>query len=377
LNKWFSINEKLNGDVDIVLPISSLLVKNDDHYSRIKKALVSLLDKKIIINNNMNDNDDKIWKAFSFIERPEIDKRGVIEFRLHPEIYKALLDFSKGFRKYELETAMAFKSVYSMRFYELISGQKKQLEYSIEKLRNIFQLEDKYKNPRHFISYVIDPAKKELDLKAPYSFNYQLEYEKDRNKKGRKKIVGITFVPIYNLKNRNGILDHNDKCRNNNLSNILIHEEKEIFILLGFSEQELKTRYYDLILDIDKARKQGKIVITSSVIEYSKKAKNPKTYLIKSLMKEIKNWKEGLLKKQLTNENDRNVYDKEKASVYSFLKNHLILSGIELEKTMNYVIERGSEAYLNELVRAYNDNNSGKIDDEKIRKHLKRGIENQ
>jgi hypothetical protein len=47
--------------------------------------------------------------------------------------------------------------------------------------------------------------------------------------------------------------------------------------------------------------------------------------------------------------------------VYSFLKNHLTLSGIELEKTINYVMERGNEAYLNELVRAYNDNNSGKI----------------
>jgi hypothetical protein len=44
------------------------------------------------------------------------------------------------------------------------------------------------------------------------------------------------------------------------------------------------------------------IVITSSVIEYYKKDKNPKTYFVKSLRKEIKYWKEGLLEKQSINE---------------------------------------------------------------------------
>ena len=31
------------------------------------------------------------------------------------DIWRCLLDFTKGYRKYELVTAMQFKSVYSMR----------------------------------------------------------------------------------------------------------------------------------------------------------------------------------------------------------------------------------------------------------------------
>jgi len=34
------------------------------------------------------------------------------------------MNFAKGYRKYELQTAMEFESVYAMRFYELLSGQK-------------------------------------------------------------------------------------------------------------------------------------------------------------------------------------------------------------------------------------------------------------
>ena len=36
----------------------------------------------------------------------------------------------RGYRKYELVTAMQFKSVYSMRMYELMSGQKRPLEFT-------------------------------------------------------------------------------------------------------------------------------------------------------------------------------------------------------------------------------------------------------
>ena len=48
------------------------------------------------------------------------------------DIWRCLLDFTKGYRKYELVTAMQFKSVYSMRMYELMSGQKRPLEFTFE-----------------------------------------------------------------------------------------------------------------------------------------------------------------------------------------------------------------------------------------------------
>ncbi|KDS44870.1 initiator Replication family protein, partial [Parabacteroides distasonis str. 3776 Po2 i] len=39
---------------------------------------------------------------------------------------------------------MKFKSVYSMRFYELLSGQKTKLIYQLEQLKEMFKVQDKY-----------------------------------------------------------------------------------------------------------------------------------------------------------------------------------------------------------------------------------------
>ena len=370
LDSEFSITKDLYGDVDIVLPLSSILREKDEHYSRIKKALISLLDKKIIIENN-----EKEWEAFSFVERPKIKERGIIRFRLHPIIYEALLDFSKGYRKYELETAMTFRSVYSMRFYELLSGQTSSLTYSIEDLKSMFQLEHKYKNIKLFVFYVIESAKKELDLKAPFSFNYQLNYEKNRinSNGGRKKIVGITFKPIYHLKNRDKILSYKDKCKNFDLKEVLIPYEIEAFISLGFTENELKIKYYDLLKNINLVRKQGKVIITSIILKYAQAAKNSKAYIIKVLRKEIKQWKEGLLANKSSHmiyfgNKEFSAYRKDKESVYSFLKNHLGLSGNELNIGMIYVMEEGGGEYFNQILHFTDGDNV------KIKQHIMCGI---
>ena len=55
---------------------------------------------------------------------------------------------------------MQFKSVYSMRMYELMSGQKRPLEFTFEDLKMRFGVKDKYKLVGHFKTRVLDIAKK-------------------------------------------------------------------------------------------------------------------------------------------------------------------------------------------------------------------------
>lgn len=60
---------------------------------------------------------------------------------------------------------MKFKSVYAMRFYELMSGQTQPLFVSLEGsdgLRERFCLQGKYERVNDFKRYVIDAAKKNL-----------------------------------------------------------------------------------------------------------------------------------------------------------------------------------------------------------------------
>ncbi|GMO38059.1 MAG: hypothetical protein Pg6B_10240 [Candidatus Azobacteroides pseudotrichonymphae] len=187
-----SIRENQYGDVEIVMPIPPSLIEEglNDCHSLVEQVLVDL-QKKVIRYEN-----EERWTSISFIESPEIIKESHrIQLRLNSKVYGALISLSSGHRKQELEGAISFRSTYAQRFHEILRDKNIPFTYSIEDLRNLLKVENKYKSIWIFIAHVIEPAKKELDKKSPYSFTYEPIYEKQRNQKGRKKIIAITFTP--------------------------------------------------------------------------------------------------------------------------------------------------------------------------------------
>ena len=176
---------------EITMPVADILRNaKDQNYTIAKKAFRSLAQKGV------EYEDDEIWQYTSIISSPKIDKiKGYVIFTVLDDIWRCLLDFTKGYRKYELVTAMQFKSVYSMRMYELMSGQKRPLEFTFEDLKMRFGVKDKYKLVGHFKTRVLDIAKKELDESSPYSFNY-IEV------KGGRKVVGFKFFPTFKPDNK-------------------------------------------------------------------------------------------------------------------------------------------------------------------------------
>ena len=186
LNEKYIVDSNNQGDITYTLPIS-LFLKDDDksNHKEVKKALENLKKKELTYE------DDKMWASLSIIANPKIMKYSEkVTFTVDKMINDALINFSKGFKKYELKVAMEFESTYSMRFYELFSHQKTPINYSIDDLKKMFKVSDKYKLTANFINKVIVPAKKELDKSSPYTFSY------DQIKTGRK-ITGIRFIPIY------------------------------------------------------------------------------------------------------------------------------------------------------------------------------------
>jgi len=189
------------------MPISCFLNNEDDkNHKRIKEAFKSLEDKSFMYE------DEDIITSIRLVRKFEINKRsGFVRFSLDLPIYSALIDFSKGYKKYELQTAMRFESIYSMRFYELMSGQKEPIEFKIETLKNMFSISDKYKRVNDFLRYVLDVAKRELDESSPYSFDYEPQ------KQGRS-YHSILFYPKYNPKNRDSELERKDLQKQVSLS---------------------------------------------------------------------------------------------------------------------------------------------------------------
>ncbi len=268
LNKDYAIQLGVFENMHKITLAHHLLLKHgeSENYTEVKKALKSLRNKTIEYNSN------GVWKVMGIIELPKFFEKGYVEFVVHPEIYQSILDFSKGFRKYELVTAMSFDSVFSMRFYELLSGQKKALTYTIDQLKIMFKVEDKYKLNADFIRYVVDKAKDELDEKSPYSFKYK------KNMHGRK-IVSITFYPVYIAKNRDPNLEKRELQKKASLSwdldRIVVNYLKENF---GFTDKEIKNNL-DL-LKVASKELDDLMFLLSELRGPSKTKKNPKGWTI-------------------------------------------------------------------------------------------------
>ena len=274
IDKNFSINADLWGNRDIKLPISYFLKGEEDHnHARVKNALRRLNDKVI------EYEDEFIWKIIRLIEMPVIIKRDeFVEFKIHSEIYETILNFSKGFRKFELATAMEFNTIYAMRFYELFSGNKSPITYTIDHLKIMFKVEGRYKQVNDFIKRVIEPAKKELDEKSPYSFEYNLE------KEGRK-ITKIKFYPVFNPANRDSEVEKKQLQKQTSpswsLDKMTIDYLKQNY---GFDSKEINNNIELLTL---AEQKIDLMLFLSSMKTKCESKSKPKGYLINAIKKEL------------------------------------------------------------------------------------------
>ena len=198
LDKNYLIGETLFGDKKISMRYSDLMEEDHRNYKRIKDALWSLNDKKFEYHDRASG-----WESLHrLIDKPKINKETkALEFQVDDIVWKVILDISaKGWRKYEIDRAMSFESVYAMRFYELVSGTLDGYiqQFTIEALKEMFHLVGRYKQINDFLKRVVIPAKTELDAKSPYSFNYKMI-----KAKGSRKYTSILFTTIIIPENQN------------------------------------------------------------------------------------------------------------------------------------------------------------------------------
>ena len=276
----FLEGERLNGRIDKTLfghyelefPISYFVSEGQTNYNRVKDALRALNEKKF------EYEDDKEWSIIRIIEIPYIERREKVKFTLNSKIVDCFLNFTKGYRKFELETSLMFASVYSMRFYELLSGQKSPLIYTIETLKEMFQIADKYKETKDFIKRVIEPAKKELDEKSPFSFEYKVI------KQGRQ-FHSIQFTPIAIAKNRNIELEKKDLIKQVHLSGFMDKTERDYLKKLGFSDRQIKNNI-DVFIE---AKKNLDFLYELSLFTgITREKRNPQGYIINALKGKLK-----------------------------------------------------------------------------------------
>lgn len=276
------VEQDLWGDYHFSFPLSFFMGDEDkSHINRYKEALIALNDKKF------EYEDEEVWRVIRLIERPQYKKRkGIIEFDIASQLVDAFLNFNKGFSKYNLAVSMSLKSVYAVRMYELMSNQKRPLTYSIEKLKDIFGVQEQksYFNTFNFIKRCIFQAKLELDYNMEAKSNWSFEYEPVKH--GRK-ITAITFTPLHYADREPEEVQRAEAVRQVNLSFWLPIETKNYLIKeLKFTPREIKNNI-DTIEAFCKLYNQDTINKIAEIWERGKDKRKPKAYLIGAMQLEL------------------------------------------------------------------------------------------
>lgn len=182
--------------VDITLPITSVLPEGSKHYEQARAAIKAMMKEEC----EFYDSETRTWHASPVVYNVSMaDRKGVIEFSVADFVWDSLLDFTYGYRQFELLTILNLRSTNSMKMYALISGQKNPISYNFDKLKAMFGVEGKYSQSADIIKRIIKPAKEELDKCCPWSFDYR------PIKHGRSNI-GIVLFPYEVQKNRDQAL---------------------------------------------------------------------------------------------------------------------------------------------------------------------------
>lgn len=228
----YRIEHGLEDFVKIELPVADFLTDSDDkNHSRIKQALKSLHQKTFTYR------DEHVWECMSIISNPKITLHSSrVSFIVNNKVWDVLLDFSRGFSRYDLEVAFSLESAYAMRFYEMLAGQESPITYSIEALRKQFCLEDKYALTKDFIKRVVEPAMRELDEKSPVSFTYT------PLKEGRK-ITRIIFFPVRHEENQRPELYLKKTVRKHGFAGQLSRDEYRFLREIGFTETGIRNNF--------------------------------------------------------------------------------------------------------------------------------------
>jgi len=163
-------------------------------YRDMKSAVDKLYNRSIKIDG---EDSEMRW-----IYRKEyVKNEGKITLYFSPEIIPYLSQLSQKFTAYKLKYVAQFKSSYSIRLYEILVqwASVGLREVEVDWLREIFQVQDKYKTIKDFKKYIIDPSVADINDHS----NLWVKY--GQRKSGR---IITHFQFQFGLKDKPKMLDH-------------------------------------------------------------------------------------------------------------------------------------------------------------------------
>ena len=160
-----------------------------------------------------------------------------------------------------------------MRFYELMACQKEPLTYSIDALRRILKLEDKYAYTKDFIRRVVEASRLELDQKSPVSFTYSPVKE-------GKRITQLIFFPVKRALAVTEEDEHRRLVRKYGSTAVLSTDERRFLEEIGFNESGINN---NITLFMECQKNLDFIYELALIKGKSRTKKNPCGWAIRTL----------------------------------------------------------------------------------------------
>lgn len=219
------------------------LTENNNHL-RLKDACKSLMSKPLEVHDG---NDWLIFNWFSHIRYK--GKESILECSISPELKPYLLELKGNFKSFNLKYILPLQSSYSIRLYEILKKNEKnvKVDFELEELYNILKVPDSFKRYDNFKRKVLYIAEKELIQHTDIYFEYE-------EKKTGRKVTALSFKIFINRDNTvNKELSELEKFRAfileeyKNGENIIYHPrlERHIVIKNGLLAIGESGRYLD------------------------------------------------------------------------------------------------------------------------------------
>lgn len=281
-------------DDEVTIDVRDLLASPEDsNYKAVKEYIKGLMEKVTEETNSRGD-----VRLSHFIQDCDLTRAGKIVMRINRKAWEALLDFTKGFERGELEVLFQCEGEYTPLAYLLFACQKpgQPLNFGIDKLRLIFCPDEKdgktrYKNNWDFVKYVIEPPMKELEGFSPVTYTYRTNLDKDfegniarSGKRGRPGLEQLQFHSKRLLKNDN-ISSLQKQVSIRMQLNARVYE---VFVnKLGFSHTELRSNI-QLLTELQKMDLEAFLEFLDRNVPDFIRAENPQAYTIGALKKYYK-----------------------------------------------------------------------------------------
>jgi len=161
--------------------------KHKDEYARLRELGEGLLSKPLKIPRPYNGFLICNWlSSYEYIP-----KKGHIVCSFDPKLKPYLLQLKEQFTKYQLENILKFKSVYSIRLYELAKSWEARGDFtvSVVEIRDVLGIGDKYKLYNDLKRYVLERSIKEINALTDIKLSF-------KEKKLGRKVTDLVFAII-------------------------------------------------------------------------------------------------------------------------------------------------------------------------------------